>query len=265
LTALRNTLAIFRKEWHHYFSSPIAWVGLCLWMLLFGLFFSVALEAFLYQAQQIAMQRMQYPGGGMNLSVNEYLIRPVLQNMAVVALFILPMLTMRLFAEEKRQGTIELLATSPLTQLQIVLGKFTAAAALYVIMIVASLVNVALLWPHADPAPDVWPVLTGTLALLLVGASFIALGLFLSTLTKNQIVAGMLAFGLALVMWIFSWFDMPTADALMKFVSYLGITTHMEDLMKGVVDVKDLVFYASVITFGLFLAHQSLESQRWRA
>jgi len=265
LTALRNTFAIFRKEWHHYFSSPIAWVGLCMWMLLFGLFFSFALEIFLRQSQQIAMQRMQYPGAGPSLSVNEYLFRPVLQNMAVVALFILPMLTMRLFAEEKRQGTIELLATSPLTPLQIVLGKFSAAVALFVLMILAGLVNVALVWRFAEPSPDPWPVLTGSLALLLVGASFISLGLFLSTLTKNQIVAGMLAFGLALVLWIFSWFDMPTADSLMKVVSYLGITTHMEDLMKGVVDLKDLVFYLSVITFGLFLAHQSLESQRWRA
>jgi ABC-2 type transport system permease protein len=189
----------------------------------------------------------------------------VLQNMAVVALFVLPMLTMRLYAEERRQGTIELLATSPITDWQIVIGKFLGALALYALMIVTTLLNVSLLWVFASSPPEWKPVLTGALALLLVGASFIALGLFLSTLTRNQIIAGILGFGLALVFWIFSWFDQPTASAWQKVVAYLGITNHMEDMAKGVVDLKDVVFYLSFVGFGLFLAEQSVESQRWRA
>ena len=265
MTALRNVAAIVGKEWHHYFGSPIAWVALFVWTLLFGIFFYFAFTFFLEQSMRVAQQGMEYGGGGMKLSLNEYLIRPLFHNLAVVALFIAPMLTMRLFAEEKRQGTMELLATAPITNLQIVMGKFLAATGLYVAMIAAGMVNVALIWTYAPNPPEWKPVLTGVLALLLVGTSFIALGLFLSTLTKNQIVAGILGFGLALVFWIFSWFDQPTAGAFEKVVAYLGVTTHMDDLAKGVVDAKDVVFYLSVIAFGIFAAHQSVESQRWRA
>jgi ABC-2 type transport system permease protein len=175
------------------------------------------------------------------------------------------MLTMRLFAEEKRHGTIELLATSPITDLQIVLGKFLGALGLYALMVVSSLVNFLLIWYYATVKPEWKPVLTGSAALLLVGAAFIALGLFLSTLTRNQIVAGVLGFGMALLFWVLGWLDEPTAGAATKVLAYLGITNHIEDLMKGVVDLKDLVFYLSFTLFGLFLSVQSVESQRWRA
>jgi len=263
MTSLRNIAAIVEKEWRHYFGSPIAYVAICMWALLFGFFFNFAVEFFLRQS--LAMSQQMEMGGGPKLSMNEYLIRPVMQNMAVVALFILPMLTMRLFAEEKRTGTIELLATSPITDWQIVIGKFLGALSLYMVMILVGMINVAVLWRFASSPPEWKPVLTGVLALLLVGGSFISMGLFLSTLTRNQIVAGVLGFGMALVFWIFSWFDQPTADAWQKVVAYLGITTHMEELSKGVIDVKDIVFYLSFIGFGLFLAEQSVESQRWRA
>jgi ABC-2 type transport system permease protein len=114
--------------------------------------------------------------------------------------------------------------------------------------------------------PPEWkPLATGALALLLVGGAFISLGLFLSTLTRNQIIAGILAFGLALIFWILGWLDQPTADSLTKVVAYLGITNHMDDMMKGILDLKDLLFYVSFIGFGVFLAHQSVQSQRWRA
>jgi ABC-2 type transport system permease protein len=201
----------------------------------------------------------------MKLSLNEVMIRPLFHNMAVVALFIAPMLTMRLFAEEKRQGTIELLATSPVSDLQVVLGKFLAAAGLYALMILAGLVNVALVWVYASSPPEWKPILTGALGLFLLGSSFLAMGTFVSTLTRNQIVAGILSFCLFLGMWTLGWAEDPMGGPVSKVVAYLGVTTHLEDLVKGVVDLKDVVFYLSVITFGLFLAHQSVESQRWRA
>jgi ABC-2 type transport system permease protein len=204
-------------------------------------------------------------GMGPKLSLNDMVIGQVMHNMAVVALFIMPMLTMRLMAEEKRQGTIELLATSPITTLQIVLGKFLGAVGMLGLMVLTGMLNFIPLWKFASSGPEWKPLLTGALALLLVGSAFISLGLFLSSLTRNQIVAGILAFGLALVFWIVGWFDQPTAGPAMKAVAYLGITNHMNDMMKGVIELKDLVFYLSFISFGLFLAHQSVESQRWRA
>jgi len=263
MTALRNVAAIVEKEWRHYFGSPIAYVALMVWTLLFGIFFYFAFSLFLRQSM-MAAQQMEF-GGGPKMSLNEWLIRPVMHNMAVVALFLAPMLTMRLFAEEKRQGTIELLATAPITDLQIVIGKFLAAVGLYGLMIVAGLLNLALIWHYASTPPEWKPVLSGALALLLFGACFLALGVFVSTLTRNQIVAGILSFCLFLGVWTLGWADDPSAGPLMKALAYLGVTTHMEDLIKGVVDLKDVVFYLSFITFGLFLAHQSVQSQRWRA
>ena len=264
MTALRNLSAIVEKEWRHYFGSPIAYVALFVWTMLFGIFFYFAFSYFLEYSMRTAQQAMQY-GGGMRLSLNEVLIRPLLQNTAVVALFITPMLTMRLFAEEKRQGTIELLATSPLSDLEIVLGKFLAAAGLFLVMVLAGMVDLALIWRYAQSPPDWKPVLTGGLGVFLLGCSFIAMGTFVSTLTRNQIVAGILSFCLFLGMWTLGWAEDPMASPTMKAVAYLGVTTHLEDLVKGIVDLKDIVFYLSVIAFGIFLAHQSVESQRWRA
>jgi gliding motility-associated transport system permease protein len=264
VTAFKNIGAIAEKEWRHYFGSPIAWVSLFAWTFLFGAFFSFALTMFLEQSMRMAQQSMEF-GGGPKLSINEYLIRPVVQNMAVVALFVAPMLTMRLFAEEKKQGTMELLATSPLTDWQIVIGKFVAAAGLFGLMILAGLVNVALMFTYSSPAPEWKPIVTGALALFLLGCCFLALGTFMSTLTPNQIVAGILSFCLFLGIWTLGWLEDPMAGPVKKSLSYLGVTTHMDDLAKGVVDLKDLVFYLSFIGFGLFLAHRSVESQRWRA
>jgi ABC-2 type transport system permease protein len=264
VTALRNVAAIVGKEWRHYFGSPIAWVALFVWTLLFGIFYYFSFTFFLEQSMRVAQQGMEY-GGGVKLSLNEYLIRPLFHNMAVVALFVAPMLTMRLFAEEKRQGTIELLATSPLSDLQVVMGKFLAASGLYALMILSGLVNVALIWTYAENTPEWKPILTGALGLFLLGACFLAMGTFVSTLTRNQIVAGILSFCLFLGMWTLGWADDPMGGPVTKAVAYLGVTTHLEDLVKGVVDTKAVVFYLSVITFGLFLAHQSVESQRWRA
>lgn len=263
MTAVRNVSALVQKEWRHYFGSPIAYVALFVWSLLYGIFFYFAFYYFL-QRSMAGAQQMEF-GGGPKLSLNEYLIRPVFHNMAVVALFIAPMLTMRLFAEEKRQGTMELLATSPVTDLQIVLGKFLAALSLYALMLVTGLVHLGVVWSFATTPPEWKPVATGLLALLLFGACFIAMGLFISTLTRNQIVAGILSFALFLGMWTLGWADDPSAGPVMKAVAYLGVTNHLEDLVKGVLDLKDVVFYLSFIGFGLFLAHQSVESQRWRA
>jgi ABC-2 type transport system permease protein len=264
VTALRNVAAIVGKEWRHYFGSPIAWVALFVWTFLFGRFFYVGLNAFLQASVRTAQQGMEF-GGPIRLSLNEHVIQTVLYNMAVVILLVGPMLTMRLFAEEKRQGTIELLATSPVRDLELVVGKFLAAAGLFLLMVLAGLVNVALVWTYASSPPEWKPVLTGALGLYLFGCSFIAMGTFVSTLTKNQIVAAILSFCLFLGMWTLGWDNDPTSGPVMQAVMYLGVTTHLDDMIKGVIDLKDVVFYLSVIGFGLFLAHESVESQRWRA
>jgi ABC-2 type transport system permease protein len=261
VTALNNVAALVQKEWKHYFNGPIAYVAPTIWVLLFGGFYTIMLNQFLRYAARSGPPEM----GGPRLSLNDMVIQDILYNMAVVALFIAPMLTMRLFAEEKRAGTLELLGTAPLTSLQMVLGKFFGALAVYALMIAAGLVNFVLLWRYAAVNPEWRPVATGALGLLLVGACFLAVGLFVSTLTKNQIVAGTLTFGLLLGFWILGWLRDETAGPLTQAAAYLGLLTHLSEFMKGVIDLKDVVFYLSFVTLGLFLAHQSLESQRWRA
>jgi ABC-2 type transport system permease protein len=261
MMTLRNIAALVEKEWRHYFGSPIAYTALFVWVLLFGIFYTFMFTYFL--TQSVAGQQAQF--GAEPLSLNEFVIAPTLQNMAVVVLFVAPMLTMRLFAEEKRQGTLELLGTSPLTDTQIVLGKFIAAVSLYALMILAGMLNFLLLWAHATTPPEWKPLVTAAVGLLLMGSCFISLGTFISTLTRNQVVAATLSFALFLGIWSLSWLDEPSASASMKLIAYLGVTTHMESFMTGVLDLKDLVFYLTFIGFGLFLAHRSIESQRWRA
>jgi ABC-2 type transport system permease protein len=257
VTALRNIGAIVNKEWRHYFGSPIAYITLFVWLALFGLFFSITLGYFVAASSS--------PTGGGRMSLNDWVIGATLQSMAVVTLFVAPLLTMRLFAEEKRQGTLELLATAPLTNLQIILGKFLGALGLYALMLLLGLLNAVPLWFAAQNPPEWRPVATSLLALLLLGGALIAVGSFLSSLTRTQIVAGALTFGVALAFWILSWTDDPTAATPLKVLAYLGLLGHTEDLMKGVIDLKHVVYYLTFTVFGLFLTHQSLEAQRWRA
>jgi len=259
MSTFTNIGAIVRKEWQHYFGSPIAYAALFTWNALFSVFFQFALTYFLE-----ASMNQNANMGGPPPNINEWIFRPTLMNMAVVVLFVVPMLTMRLFAEEQRQGTWELLATSPITDWQIVLGKFFGAASVLALMIATSLLNFAVVFVYAEPRPEWLPILTGSLALLLMGSCFIALGAFLSTLTRNQIVAGILSFCLFLAIWTLSWLDNPMASDPMKVLAYLGVTNHMDDMVKGVIDSKDVIFYLSFIGFGLFLTQQSVESRRWR-
>jgi ABC-2 type transport system permease protein len=258
MTAINNISAIIQKEWRHYFGSPIAYVVLFVWTFLFGAFFTFGLSWFIAQSAQMGMD-------GGKASLNDHLIRHLLLNMTVVAMFITPMITMRLFAEEKRQGTMELLSTVPLTDMQIVLGKFLAALGLYALMIAASLSNFIFLWMYSTPVPEWKPVASGALGLLLLGSCYIAIGTFLSNLTRNQMIAGILTFCAVLGLLVLSWADDPMGGPIKKVVAYMAVNTHLNDLLKGVINLKDVLFYLSFTTFGLFLAHQSVASQRWRA
>jgi ABC-2 type transport system permease protein len=190
------------------------------------------------------------------------MIRPLLGNASVVALFVLPMITMRSYSEEKRTGTIELLLTSPLTDVQIILGKFLGALALYAAMLLVTLVYIGILFWYGTPE---WrPIAVGYLGLLLMGASFISIGLLISSFTKNQIVAVMITFAVLLILWVINWLGTLGGPRTQEIISYLSITEHFEDFSKGVIDTKHLVYYLSFITFGLYLTTRSMDSERWR-
>jgi ABC-2 type transport system permease protein len=189
-------------------------------------------------------------------------IRPLFQNVSVVALFVLPLITMRTYSEEKRSGTIELLLTSPVTDTQIVLGKFFGAVALYAMMLAVTLVHIAILFVYGNPE---WkPIASGYLGLLLMGASFMSIGLLISSLTKNQIVAGMSTFAVLLLLWTLGWMTDSAGPTMQKVLSALSITDRFDDFSKGVISASHLVYYLSFITFGLFLTAKSVDSERWR-
>ena len=255
---MKNVLLICRKELKSYFASPIAYAVLALFGLIFGFGFYTATRDFVRFSFQSQMM-----GGGQTMNVNEQIIRPLLGFASTVALFLIPMITMRLFAEEKKSGTIELLLTSPVSDNQIILGKWLGAMLLYLCVLGMSMINIALLFAWGKP--DLKPVLVAYLGLLLQGGCLLAIGTFISTTTKNQIVAGGVTFFVCLLLWLLSWFTAFDSSVPAQVVNYLSIVTHFENFGKGVLDSKDAVFYVSFIFFALFITSRSMESLRWRA
>ena len=254
---MRNVITIFRRELDSYFNSWIAYVLMGLFALLTGYFFYIFVAIFVDRSGAAMGQR------GAPMDVNEWVIRPLLQNISVIGLFLIPAITMRLFAEEKRSGTIELLATSPIRDIEIVLGKWLAAVALYACLLGVSALNIAMLYFYGKP--DIYPILTGYLGLLLQGSALLAVGTFISNTTRNQVIAGTATFVVCLLLWVMDWVSAYETSTWAKVLGYLSVTTHLDPFAKGVIDTKDVIFYLSMIFFGLFLTSRSLESVRWRA
>jgi ABC-2 type transport system permease protein len=201
-------------------------------------------------------------GGAPQMNVNDQVIRPLLLNSSVMVLFVLPMITMRTYSEEKRSGTIELLLTAPLTDFQIVMGKFLGAMALYAVMLGVTLLDVVLLFVWGNPE---WiPIVGGYLGLLLMGGCFVAIGLFVSSTTKNQVVAAVVTWGVFLVLWVINWFGPFTGPQMQSILQYISFTDHFDDFSRGIIDTKHLVYYLSFIAFGLFLTMRSVDTERWR-
>jgi ABC-2 type transport system permease protein len=254
---LNNVLAIAHKEIKAYFASPIAYVVIGVWVFLFGFFYLTMLQIF----NQQSMQALGFEGAP-SQNVNESMIRPLFLNASVVVLFFLPMITMRTYSEEKRSGTIELLLTSPLTDLQIIMGKFLGAMTLYGAMLAITFVHIGIVFAFGKPE---WiPIATTYLGLLLMGGCFISIGLLISSLTKNQIVAGAMTFAVFLLLWVINWVGSFSGPRTAAILDYLSITNHLDDFTRGILDTKHLVYYVSFIAFGLFLTARSVDTERWR-
>jgi gliding motility-associated transport system permease protein len=255
---LKNILIIAQKEVKSYFASPIAYVMLTMFAVIFGFFFYNMTAFFVVRGMEAQMM-----GRGQPMDVNEWVIRPLLSNASVIGLFLIPMITMRLYAEEKRSGTMELLLTSPIRDMEIILGKFVAALFMYACMIGVSALDVAALFVYGKP--DWKPILVGYLGLLLQGGALIAIGTFISTTTRNQIIAGGVTFAVCLLLWVMDWVSSYEQAIWAKAIAYLSVVQHFEPFSKGVIDSKDVIFFCSMIFFGLFLTARSMESLRWRS
>jgi ABC-2 type transport system permease protein len=249
---------IFKRELRAYFVSPIAYVVMVMFLAIAGYFFYSSFAFFNF----IGFQAMSNPMMARNLNLTEGVFRPLYGNLGVILLFIMPLLTMRLFAEEKKQGTIELLLTYPVRDLAAVLAKFAACLAVYAIMLGLTALYPILLLIFAQP--EVGPVLAGYLGLFLLGAAFIALGALASSLTENQIVAAAITFGILLLFWVIGWSSQFAGGSVGRLLSHLSLLDHFEDFPKGVIDTKDVIFYLNFMVLCLFLTLRSLESHRWR-
>jgi ABC-2 type transport system permease protein len=254
---VNNILAIAHKELKGYFSTAIGYIVIGMFALVYGWFFYVMLVIFNQQSLQLGGE-----GGGAD--INQQLIRPLFLNASVILLFVLPLITMRTYSEEKRSGTIELLLTSPVTDMQIILGKFLGAMTLYAAMLGITLIHMLVLFSYTNPRPE-WTVSAiGYLGLLLMGGCFISVGLLISSLTKNQIVSGMITFAVFLLLWVINWPASFAGPTMQNVLNYLSITDHFDDFTKGIIDTKHLVYYFSVMAFGLFLTARSVDTERWK-
>ena len=253
-----NVLAIFWKEMRSYFGSPIAYVIAAGFLVLTGYFFQNLVLSFHEMSRYWAQQQF---GSRPRLNINDVVTR-YFGIQFFTWLIVTPMLTMRLYAEEKRSGTIELLMTSPVTTWQTLLGKFAACFGLYTMISIAAFSLIGLLSIYADLS---WgPILSACLATLLLGATFISVGILASSLTENQIVAVVISFFLLLLLWMIDWSAQFASPAIAQILREISLLNHMGDMNRGVIDTSDVVFFLSATVFFLFLTYTAIESRRWR-
>ena len=257
---MRNAITIAGKELRSYFVSPIAYVVLTGFLLLGGWFFFNLLARFNFLLQIYSSFRN--PEAQARLNLNEFVIAPLLHNLSVVLVILIPVITMRSFAEEKRAGTYELLMTSPLSITEIVAGKFLGAVAFLMVMLGLTAIYPLILVLYGNPELGI--IAAGYLGLLLLAIAFTTIGLLTSSLTENQIIAAVSCLVLLLLLYVIAWPADTAGPVVGAVLKYLSLTEHFSELVKGVIDTKDLVYFLSVILLALFLTQRSVESIRWR-
>ena len=254
-----HVAAIFGKEMRSYFGSPIAYVMAGVFLLFSGFVFRNQMLEF--HDMSVFLDKAVYAEKS-RLNVNEVVVASFFEFQTFLWMIVIPMLTMRLYAEEKRSGTFELLMTSPVTSWQILLGKFTACFSLYVMIEAAALGFLGILSLYARLE---WgPVFSGGLAVLLLGATFISVGILASSLTENQIIAVVLSFFMLILLWIIDWAARYAGDTLYVVLRFLSLLEHTRDMIRGVIDTHDVVFFLTATIFFLFVTYNVLESRRWR-
>jgi ABC-2 type transport system permease protein len=260
---MKGILAIFRREMSSYFVSPIAYIVIGFFLLIAGYFFTNILSFLMEQAMQAQMQQRQM-GPPPEIDVPSLVMRNFTGIISTIILFMIPMLTMGVYAEERKRGTMEMLMTSPITELQIVLGKFLASLALFTVMLAPTLLYHVVVSRFSEPAMP-WKVLwSGYLGTFLLGAVLIALGSFISSLTESQIIAGVVTFVSFLLLWVLDFGVRGSTTWYGEVLQYMSILRHFDDFTRGVIDTTSLIFYVSLIVLGLFLTLRTLDSMRWR-
>jgi ABC-2 type transport system permease protein len=252
-------IAIFKKDLANYYKSPIAYVTTFFLLLICGFLFY--LRVLFYN--KVSMEAMMNPMYRQQLSINEYIIMPIISTMAFLLLFFIPLFTMRLFSEEKKMGTLELLFTYPLSEVQLIMGKFLSCS---VVVLMGSIITLSypLVLSRYAPTMDWSNVITGYLGILLLTFAFIALGMWISSLTDSQIVAAFSTFGALLMFWIIGLASQAISGPQATILTEISILDHFDNFTKGVLDVHSLVFFLSFIFLFLYLTYYNLLSRKWR-
>jgi len=249
---------IFKRELTSYFVSPIAYVVLAVFLVVSGiLFFSTVIWY-----TEASFRALQNPYYVQMLNLADDFIRPLFVNISVILLFLIPALTMRSFSEEKRSGTLELLLTYPVRDTEAILGKYLAAVVFFIFMLVFTISYPVFLFLVSQP--ELGPIISAYLGFFLLGMTFIAMGIFASSTTENQIIAALLAFGFNLSLWIIGWLSPSNEGLLSEILSYLSVIDHYDPLTKGILNLKDVVYFLSISFFFLFLTNRVLLSKKWR-
>ncbi len=260
---MKAIFAISLKEYKSFFYSPVGYLILAGFTALTGIFFYLNVSYFVEMAFRDAMMSQQYRMPGQTLNVNLQVIRPFFYNISLISLFTLPLITMRLYSEEKRAGTVELLYTAPITPAQIITGKFLAGLLFYVVLLIPTILFNLILFAYGDP--EIWPLFSGYLGLILMGSAYVAAGLLISTMTENQIIAAIGGFAFSLLLWAFGWGASQAGPVMREILNYLSIINHFEDFSQGVIDTTHVAYYLLFSAAFLYLAHKMIESVKWRA
>ena len=258
---MRGILAITKKELKSFLYSPIAYMLTAFFLVVTGFFF-YSIVGFVNDYVMRAMQYQQYQQVAQQININQLLYEPFFNNMTIVLMFLLPLLTMRLLSDEKRMRTEEMLLTSPLKISSIIIGKYLAALIVYagILLLTATFSVFIFIYGNPDPAP----ILVAYLGLFLIGAAFIAIGTFASSLTENQIIAAVISFSTILLIWVISWAGEKAGPEWSGLLTYLSFLTHFQNMVKGVLDTQDLIYYLSFISMGLYLSYSVYEFRKWR-
>jgi len=254
--------SIIKKELKSYFTSSVAYVILALFIVINGFLFFNFLSAFNMKIMEFLQIKAKNPQLGLEMSMNEWVINPLLSNISIILLLIIPSISMRLIAEEKRSGTMELLVTSPISTFQILMGKYLSCLIFYAIMLASTLQYPLFLIIFGNP--DVTPALFSYFMIFLLGAAFISVGLLASSLTENQIISACFSFAILLFFWLIGWTGENFGGMIGEIVSYFSLYIHFENALRGVLDSSDIIYIVSFTIFNLYITYEILDSEKWR-
>ncbi|MCX6111961.1 MAG: ABC transporter permease [Proteobacteria bacterium] len=254
---MKKSCVIARKDFKTYFISPIGYLFLSSFLLIIGFMFYQRLIYFVRQS--LIGSQMGQP---LNITLNDAVIKPLYGTINLLFLFLVPMITMRLIAEEKKQRTIELLLTYPITSTQLITGKFLSAMFLIALTLACTLTYPLILYIGGNP--DMGQIFTMYIGLVLLSACYVSVGVFWSSLTENQIIAAVLTFVSLLFLWIIDWAAQNVGQFMSSVLYYLSIMRHFESFGEGTISLKDTVYYISFCTFALYLSYLGIEARNWK-